>query len=119
MKMNEQFSDEALKQFAEVGSDAPEQAARFLKSLAHKDRLKILCCLVGGEKPVAEIEAAVGASQSAVSQHLTRFRDEGILESRREGRKIYYAIKDATILSIITLLYHRFCEGEGTQSKLS
>lgn len=109
MNIETQTHLDALNQFAEHGSDAPEQAARFLKSFAHRDRLKVLCCLVDREHSVAEIEAKVGASQSAVSQHLSRLRDEGILTSRREGRQVFYAIADPTVMSLITLLYERFC----------
>lgn len=98
--------------FAEDGSDAPERAAQFLKSFAHRDRLKILCCLVDQELSVAEIESKVGTSQSALSQHLGRLKDEGILSSRRAGRQIIYRICDPTALNLISVLYRRFCDGE-------
>lgn len=98
--------------FAEDGSEAPERAAQFLKSFAHRDRLKILCCLVEQELSVAEIESHVGTSQSALSQHLGRLKDEGILSSRRDGRQIIYRISDPTALSLISVLYRRFCEGK-------
>lgn len=103
------FPADALSAFTEGGSDAPENAARFLKSLAHRDRLKVLCGLLEGEQSVAVIEAQVGASQSAVSQHLARLKAEGILEARRDGRQIYYSIADPMVLSLIELLYQRFC----------
>ena len=106
----------ALVDFASADPDAPERAARFLKLLAHRDRLKVLCCLVDREVPVAEIEAAVGASQSAVSQHLGRMKEEGIVKSRRDGRRIFYSIADPTVLSIIIVLYQRFCAGDDGKS---
>lgn len=98
-----------LDVFAGEGSDAPERAARFLKSLAHRDRLKVLCTLLEGEQSVSAVEARVGASQSAVSQHLARLRDEGIISSRRDGRQILYSIADPMVLNVISLLYQRFC----------
>lgn len=109
MNLEPTFPAEAFDAFADGGSDAPERAARFLKSLAHRDRLKVLCGLVEGELPVAAIEQRVGASQSAVSQHLARLKDEGLVTSRREGRQILYSIADPTVLSLIELLYRRFC----------
>lgn len=117
MKLSEIFAmqvqidlpDDALSAFADGGSDAPEQAARFLKSIAHRDRLKVLCGLLHGEQTVATIEGQVGASQSAVSQHLARLKSEGILSARREGRKIYYSISDPMVRDLIELLYLRFC----------
>ena len=102
----------ALSVFTESKSDAPDQAAQFLKSLAHKDRLKLLCVLLDNELTVAEIEAEVGASQSAVSQHLSRLRAEGILSSRREGRQIHYRIADPMVRNLIELLYLRFCAAD-------
>jgi ArsR family transcriptional regulator len=89
-----------------------EQAARFLKTLAHRDRLKVLCTLVEGEQPVSEIEARVGASQSAISQHLARMKEEGIVEARRAGRQVLYKIADPLALNVIGLLYERFCGPE-------
>ncbi len=109
MDLEHAFSTDLLDEFAGKGSDAPERAARFLKSIAHRDRLKVLCSLIDGELPVSRIEAMVGASQSAVSQHLARLRDEGVLKSRRDGRQILYSIDDPTVLGMITLLYQRFC----------
>lgn len=99
----------ALSAFTDGGSDAPEQAANFLKSIAHRDRLKLLCGLLDGEQTVAAIEAQVGVSQSAVSQHLARLKAEGILAARRDGRQIYYSISDPMVRSLIELLYLRFC----------
>lgn len=109
MKPQESLSADALSAFTQGDNDAPAQAAQFLKSLAHRDRLKVLCGLLDGELSVAEIEAQVGASQSAVSQHLARLKDEGIVASRREGRKILYSISDPTAQRLLEVLYVRFC----------
>lgn len=106
----------ALAGFANPDPDAPERAAQFLKLLAHRDGLKVLCCLIDREVHVAEIEAAVGASQSAVSQHLGRLKDEGIVKSRREGRRIFYSIADPTVLGIITVLYQRFYTADASDA---
>lgn len=112
--MQTQFEahQEVLALFADPEFDAPDQAARFLKSLAHRDRLKTLCTLIDQELSVTEIEAQVGASQSSVSQHLARLKDEGIVSSRRAGRKIMYKISDPFVLQLIMLLYDRFCSGK-------
>ncbi len=100
----------SIAELAGTGSEAPERAARFLKSLAHRDRLKILCILVDQELSVSEIEESVGLRQSTVSQHLARMKEEGLLSAQRNGRQILYSIADPTALSIILLLYKRFCE---------
>ena len=109
MTAQTKFPKDALSAFTESSVNAPEQAARFLKSLAHRDRLKVLCVLLDNELSVAAIEAQVGASQSAISQHLGRLKDEGIVARRREGRHILYSIADPTARSLIEVLYLRFC----------
>lgn len=103
-----------LAEFRSESSDSPARAARFLKSLAHPDRLRVLCDLLDGEQSVAQIEAKVGASQSAISQHLARLKEEGIVKSRRVGRQILYQISDEIALGILELLYQRFCDPEGS-----
>lgn len=100
-----------LHSFALADPDAPERAARFLKSLAHRDRLKILCVLLNRELCVADIEEAVGVAQSAVSQHLTRLKIEGIVATRREGRQVFYRVSDPAALAVVDVLYKRFCSG--------
>lgn len=112
MQLQTRLTKDALAAFGTEDSDAPAQAASFLKSLAHRDRLKVLCGLLDGELPVSEIEAQVGASQSAISQHLARLKAEGIVKSRRDGRQILYSIADPTVLGLIELLYQRFCAEE-------
>ena len=101
--------DQVIETFAKVDSDAPEKAARFLKSLAHRDRLRVLCALVTGELPVSEIERQTGARQSAVSQHLARLKAEGVVSARRDGRQILYSISDPIVFGVIELLYEKFC----------
>jgi DNA-binding transcriptional ArsR family regulator len=92
-----------------IAGDKAEEAAEFLKALAHKDRLWILCELVQKEKTVSQLEAALDLRQSSVSQHLARLRHEGFVKSRREGKQVFYAIADQRTLKIIRLLYDLFC----------
>lgn len=83
--------------------------ARLLKQLSHPQRLMILCCLGEGEKSVGEIEQTCGASQSSVSQFLKGMRLEGLLQSRRNGKQVFYQIKDSRVLELIQSLYTIFC----------
>ncbi len=87
-----------------------EEVAGLLKQLSHPQRLLILCGIVEGEKSVGEIEEACGASQSAVSQFLKGMRLEGLIEPRREGKKVYYKIVDKRVLELIRSLYLIFCK---------
>lgn len=86
-----------------------EGVALVLKQLSHPQRLLILCSMAEGEKSVGEIEEACGASQSSVSQYLKGMRLEGLIESRREGKQVYYRIVDKRMLQLIRALYQIFC----------
>jgi DNA-binding transcriptional ArsR family regulator len=86
------------------------QAADFLKSLGHEQRLMILCHLASGEKSVGELEDVLGARQAAVSQQLARLRHEGLVTARREGKTIYYGLADERSQRMIGLLYELFCK---------
>jgi DNA-binding transcriptional ArsR family regulator len=75
--------------------------ASLLKTLSHPQRLYLLCCLCDGESTVGELGAACGAPQPVVSQHLTRMRLEGLVESRRVGNHVHYSIADQHIPALI------------------
>lgn len=86
-----------------------ERAAAFLKAISHEGRLLILCHLADSEKSVGELEELLSARQAAVSQQLARLRYEGLVESRREGKTIYYRLGDERPRQIIDVLYEMFC----------
>lgn len=94
---------------AEEMTDRAAEAAAFLKALSHEGRLMILCHLSSGEKSVTALEALIGARQAAVSQHLARLRSEGLVAARRDGKVIYYAIKDPKVRAMVALVYEMFC----------
>jgi DNA-binding transcriptional ArsR family regulator len=66
------------------------EAETFLKALANRQRLMILCELHKGERSVTAIQNAIGLSQSALSQHLARLRDDNLVTTRRESQSIFY-----------------------------
>lgn len=86
------------------------EAAGLLKLLANENRLHILCRLMkAGELPVGELAVAVGLSQSALSQHLARMREEGLVAARREAQTIFYRVDDANVARILALLADIYC----------
>jgi DNA-binding transcriptional ArsR family regulator len=86
------------------------EAASLLKLLANEHRLMILCRLaVAGETSVNALVGAVGLSQSALSQHLARMREEGLVATRRAAQTIYYRIADARVARILALLKRIYC----------
>jgi ArsR family transcriptional regulator len=85
--------------------------ADILRTLANERRLMILCKLVEwGEANVTSLAEAVGLSQSALSQHLAKLRDEGVVTFRRESQTIWYRIADPRIEQLFATLYSLFCK---------
>jgi DNA-binding transcriptional ArsR family regulator len=85
------------------------EAARLLEALANPRRLATLCRLAQGERTVSDLAAAEGLSLSALSQHLARLRDDGLVTTRREGQTIHYRLADARVRKIIEVLHREFC----------
>jgi ArsR family transcriptional regulator len=83
--------------------DAISYSADILKSLGQPTRLKIIEFLRDGERCVCEIFPAIGEEQSNTSRHLNMMQACGILSRRKEGLKIYYAIKHPELLDIVDL----------------
>lgn len=86
-------------------------AAHLLRALANEHRLLILCQLAKEERAVSELVAAVGLSQSAVSQHLARLRREGLVATRREAQAIFYSLASEEVRRVIAALYDIYCQG--------
>jgi ArsR family transcriptional regulator, virulence genes transcriptional regulator len=84
-------------------------AEAMLKAVANRNRLVILCELLKGERSVGALQAAIGLSQSALSQHLARLRDDELVATRRESQTIYYSLSSKPITRLIGLLYELYC----------
>ena len=84
-------------------------AARLLKSLSNEKRLMILCQIGEGERQVADLHTHVGLSQSALSQHLARLREDGLISARKSGAAVFYRITDPAALKVIGVLAEIFC----------
>ena len=89
------------------------QASEFLKALSHEVRLLILCFLIEGEKSVTEIEKMLKLRQPAVSQQLARLRADGLVETRRNGKNIYYSLARSEVRDVIQVLHDVFCHARG------
>lgn len=90
--------------------DMADHVAARLALVANAKRLLILCELAKGERPVGALQAAVGLGQSALSQHLARLRDAGMVATRREGQTIHYRISDPDLDVLMQALYAAFCQ---------
>lgn len=91
--------------------------ADVLRALSNERRLMILCKLVEwGEANVTTLADAVGLSQSALSQHLARMREDGIVAFRRESQTLWYRIADPRVEELFVTLHGLFC-GPDKKSK--
>jgi ArsR family transcriptional regulator len=86
-----------------------DEAAGLMRTLSHGARLKVLCELSVGERSAGELVESSGLSQSALSQHLARLREEGVVATRRQAQTIYYRVADPKVLKIVRLLYELYC----------
>ena len=93
------------------------EAAALLKALSNDFRLMILCELKEGERSVSALEAVVPLSQSALSQHLAKLRESGLVSTRREAQTIFYSLADARAERLIDVLHELFCSKSKSQTK--
>ncbi|MGQ3051613.1 MAG: metalloregulator ArsR/SmtB family transcription factor [Roseateles sp.] len=91
---------------------AAGQAVGALKVLANEERLLLLCQLSQGEMSVGDLEAALGIRQPTLSQQLGVLRGEGVVDTRRDGKRIFYSVADARLLQVLVALYDIYCPKE-------
>lgn len=90
--------------------DKAADAARLLRLLANEKRLLILCLLIGqGEMDVTSLAEAVELSQSALSQHLAKLREDRLVAFRRESQTLYYRLEDPRAARMLATLKDIFC----------
>lgn len=77
------------------------QVAEILKVLGSAFRIKLLYAIGAGEACVCHLEAILHKRQAYISQHLTVLRDAGILETRREGKYIFYRVVNDRVFQLM------------------
>jgi len=91
---------------------AASEAVSALKLLANEARLLLLCQLSQGEMCVSDLEEALDIHQPTLSQQLGVLRTEGVVNTRRQGKNIFYSVADPALLEILTVLYRLYCPKE-------
>lgn len=95
--------------FARADGSAAD-AARFLALLSNEKRLLVLCHLqANGEADASSLDQVAGLSAPALSQHLSKLRDDGIVDFRRNGQSLLYRIVDARIAQVFSVVKEIFC----------
>ncbi|QIZ61822.1 ArsR/SmtB family transcription factor [Acinetobacter indicus] len=93
----------------DVMRDSAETVVTILKSLANTDRLLILCHLSQQELNVSQIEEITQIRQPTLSQQLMMLRKSDVVNTRRDGKQIYYTIKDPKLFEVLSTLYRLYC----------
>ncbi len=78
-----------------------DAATETFRMLSDPTRLHILWTLTEGEADVSALTEACGASRTAVSQHLAKLRFTGLVDTRRDGRRIIYSIRDGHLARLV------------------
>ena len=94
------------------------EATRLLKAMANESRLLVLCFLAEeGELTVSELTGRVGLSQSALSQHLAKLREEGLVATRKETQNVFYRVCDPRAEQVLALLHQIYCPALGRDAE--
>jgi DNA-binding transcriptional ArsR family regulator len=79
-----------------------EMAASRLRAIAHPMRIAIIDLLSANQKlSVTQIYERLSLEQASASHHLNILKNKGLLESKRDGKMIYYSLKQTHLTEVI------------------
>ena len=104
---------------SEIPDRAAHEKARILKALAHPIRVSIFELLSQGEKSVGEIVESLGIKEANTSRHLAILRDAGLVAARKEGLNVYYSIKMACLLPMLSCIVDAICTRADEQIRIA
>ena len=93
------------------------RTCNMLKKLSNPDRLMLLCQISQGECCVSDLEEALDIHQPTLSQQLGVLRNEGLVSTRRDGKRIYYSVASKEALAVMQVLYEQFCGSRARRAK--
>lgn len=85
------------------------ELAHLLSVLANENRLLLLCALLDGPRTVSELANEVSISLPAISQHLHRLREAGLIGSEKEGQFVRYSLRDERLRTVMDVLRQEYC----------
>ena len=84
--------------------------AELMAQLANENRLLILCALLDGPKTVGGLSARVpNITAPALSQHLHKLKDGGLVQAEKHGQFVIYSIKDSRLRALMEVLKEQYC----------
>lgn len=103
-------SDQQRSEFALEAA----KAAGVMRSLSNEARLLVLCHLgESSELSAGELTRRIGLSQSALSQHLARLREDGLVATRKQAQTVFYRVADPKVHRVLALLHELYCPALG------
>ena len=95
--------DEQLREKAQT-------IASLMAQMANENRLLILCALLDGPKTVGELgESVPNITAPALSQHLHKLKDGGLVQAEKHGQFVTYSIKDSRLHALMAVLKEQYC----------
>ncbi|MFJ5483705.1 metalloregulator ArsR/SmtB family transcription factor [Pectobacterium actinidiae] len=85
------------------------RACALLKALANEDRLMLLCQMANERLNVGELEELTGIRQPTLSQQLAVLRQEGLVDTEKEGKYVYYRLADDNAVRVMRTLWDIYC----------
>ncbi len=86
-----------------------KEAAEVLKTMAHPDRLLVLCQLTQGEMGAGALQEKSSLSQSAFSQHLSVLRKSGMVKTRKDAQQVFYSLNEPRVATLLQAMHVAFC----------
>ena len=86
-----------------------KEASALLKMMGNEVRLLILCSILDAKLTVSELNELIDVSQSSLSQHLAKLREDGLVQTERDGLNIYYSVARPVVVDILKVLQQEFC----------
>lgn len=84
--------------------------AELMAQMANENRLLILCALLDGPKTVGELgESVPNITGPALSQHLHKLKDGGLVQAEKHGQFVTYSIKDSRLQALMAVLKEQYC----------
>ena len=85
------------------------EAAKLMEMLSQPVRLRILCALSEQPWSVVKLAEAVNLSQPAMSHHLRKLREAGLVKTERNAQTIYYSLEGREVAEVLSVLHDLYC----------
>lgn len=96
-----------------------DEAAKLMEMLSQPVRLRILCALSQKQWSVVKLAEAVNLSQPAMSHHLRKLREAGLVKTERDAQTIYYSLDGQEVTAVLGVLHDLYCNTDAAAAENS